>query len=162
MDLLDRLLGHDAWTTALLLGRARELTDAQLDEALGIGPGSLRATLAHTVWNTETWSALMAGEELTRLPDAPSLDAVAELHQSATARLAVLARGVAARDGWDETWLDTWDDPPATRTFGGAIAHVLTHSMHHRAQIIHMLRRHGLTDLPEGDALTWESQLGEP
>jgi uncharacterized damage-inducible protein DinB len=40
------------------------------------------------------------------------------------------------------------------------IAHVITHSMHHRAQLIFMLRELGVEDLPEGDVLSWESQLG--
>ena len=36
MDILDRLLGHDAWTTRQLLLRCRGLTDEQLDQLAGI------------------------------------------------------------------------------------------------------------------------------
>ena len=39
------------------------------------------------------------------------------------------------------------------KTYGGAIAHVITHSMHHRAHLLYMLRQPGLTALPEGDVL---------
>ncbi len=42
---------------------------------------------------------------------------------------------------------------------GGGITHILTHSMHHRAQVLYMLRRVGVVDLPEGDVLSWESQI---
>ncbi|MEO2015569.1 MAG: hypothetical protein ABGZ53_14495 [Fuerstiella sp.] len=31
--------------------------------------------------------------------------------------------------------------------------------MHHRAQVLYMLRRVGVVDLPEGDVLSWESQI---
>jgi uncharacterized damage-inducible protein DinB len=30
--------------------------------------------------------------------------------------------------------------------------------MHHRAQLLYLLRRLGVRDLPEGDALSWEEQ----
>ena len=36
------------------------------------------------------------------------------------------------------------------------IAHVITHSMHHRAQALCIIEQLGLTDLPEGDPLDWE------
>ena len=41
--------------------------------------------------------------------------------------------------------------------FGGTITHVITHNMHHRGEVLHMLSRLGLTDLPEGDLLSWEA-----
>jgi uncharacterized damage-inducible protein DinB len=73
--------------------------------------------------------------------------------------LSNVAHDVAKRDGWDETWLDVLDDPPARKTYGGAIAHVITHSMHHRAQLLWMLRHLGVRGLPEGDVLSWERQF---
>ncbi len=157
MDLLDRLLAHDAWTTALLIECARELDDSQLDRALDIGPGTVRNTLAHVVRNTEVWAALMSGDAVPpALGDRPSLGEIESRHLKASASLARLARRIADEGAWDDRWLDTLDDPPAEKTFGGAIAHVLTHSMHHRAQLLNMYRRLGLRELPEGDVLTWE------
>ena len=46
MDLLDRLLGHDRWTTARLLNLSRGLTDVQLDQPFDVGHQSLRTTFA--------------------------------------------------------------------------------------------------------------------
>jgi hypothetical protein len=37
MDLLDRLLGYDAWTTQQLLVRCQDLTDEQLDREFDMG-----------------------------------------------------------------------------------------------------------------------------
>ena len=65
---------------------------------------------------------------------------------------------VATRGGWISVLLDTRDDPPAPMTYGSAIAHVITHNMHHRAEILHMLGKLNVPDLPEGDVLTWEKQ----
>ena len=61
MDLLDRLLGHDAWTTRQLLDICSGLTDEQLDRRFDIGHGSVRATLDHVISNMEVWGDLMRG-----------------------------------------------------------------------------------------------------
>ena len=57
-----------------------------------------------------------------------------------------------------ELWLDVLDNPPRQKTYGGAVAHVLTHSHIHRGEILHMLNRLGVPNLIEGDVLSWESQ----
>jgi uncharacterized damage-inducible protein DinB len=161
MDLLDRLLEHDAWTTRQLLDRCRALSDDQIDRPFDIGHRTVRATFQHIIVNMEAWSALMAGA--TELPPRPPREreavvSLADRLTRAAADLAQVARAVRARDGWDEGWLDVLDDPPKEKTFGGAIAHVITHSMHHRAQLLYMLRQLGLAGLPEGDVLSWEQE----
>ena len=156
MDLLDRLLQHDAWTTGQLLRRAAELTDEQLDRRFDIGHGSVRATFEHIIFNMEAWSSLMAGREPLPIDRSQSVPAFTRRLDAAASILSRVAREVAARDGWDETWLDVLDDPPARKTYGGAVAHVITHSMHHRAQLLWMFRQLGLQGLPEGDVFSWE------
>jgi hypothetical protein len=79
----------------------------------------------------------------------------------ASADLAKVAYDVAQKGAWDKTFTDVLDRPPAEKTYGGGIAHILTHSMHHRAQAIHMLKRLGVSGLPEGDVLSWEKQATE-
>lgn len=161
MDLLDRLLGHDAWTTRELLELSRGLSDQELDRRFDIGHRTVRATFEHLIRNMEVWSALMAGRRPPNAGDEPaSVGALVARLDAAAADLARLARGVRDRDGWDETWLDVLDDPPREKTFGGAIAHVITHSMHHRAQVLFMLRRMGVEGTPEGDVLSWEHRAG--
>ncbi|ADV66297.1 DinB family protein [Deinococcus maricopensis] len=161
MDLLDRLLGHDTWTTARLLAQSHTLTDAQLDQPFEIGWGTVRRTFAHVIDNMETWVDLMRGGPLRVLPEPAAqwetLEALEARLRVVAPELAALARAVQADGRWDEQWTDFLDDPPVRKTFGGGIAHVLTHSMHHRAQLIHMLRRLGVRDVVEGDALSWEA-----
>jgi uncharacterized damage-inducible protein DinB len=160
MDLLDRLLKHDAWTTRQLLLLCAGLTGEQLDREFDIGHRSVRATLAHLIWNMEVWSDLMAGQVVEPKSDARrgrcSVPEMIDRVDRAAARLEQVARGVADRDGWDELWTDLLDGQQ--RSYGGAIAHVITHSMHHRAQLLYLLRRIGVIELPEGDVLSWEQR----
>jgi uncharacterized damage-inducible protein DinB len=157
MDLLDRLLGHDTWTTRQLLLLSQGLTDAQLDREFEMSHRTVRATFKHLIRNMEVWSDLMAGRPARAARGESVSDLMTRLDRAAK-DLADVAGAVARRNGWDEHWLDSLDDPPTEKTYGGAIAHVITHSMHHRAQLIYMLRQLGVEDLPEGDVLSWESQ----
>jgi uncharacterized damage-inducible protein DinB len=121
MDLLDRLLQHDAWTTAQLLLRCQELTDDQLDRRFDIGHGSVRATFEHIIFNVEVWSNLMAGHQPLPADRQQSVPAFTQRLDRAASILSEVARDVATRDGWDETWLDVLDDPPVRKSYGGAI-----------------------------------------
>jgi uncharacterized damage-inducible protein DinB len=163
MDLLDRLLQHDAWTTRQLLLLARPLTDPQLDHDFDIAHRTVRNTFLHIIRNMELWTDLMSAHPVrpnpSNDPQARSFEGLITRLDRAAADFATLARSVANQNAWDDRFLDTLDDPPRPKTFGGAIAHLLTHSMHHRAQLLYMLRRLNLQNLPEGDVLSWEHQL---
>ena len=157
MDLLDRLLKHDCWTTRELLLRSQPLSDQQLDADHGIGHGSLRATFVHVIRNMEIWSYLMSGlpQRKSRQSGVSVADLIVRLEIAAEG-FATVAYDVAKRNAWDETWIDPTDN--VSKSFGGCIAHLITHSMHHRAQILYMFRKSGVNDLPEGDMLSWEKQ----
>ena len=157
MDLLDRLLAHDAWTTRQLLLLACPLSDEHLDRDFDIGHRTLRATFEHLIRNMEVWTHLMAGTPVRPRGDT-SIDAFIGRLDRVAAQLARVAREIRDRGGWEERFVDVLDDPPREKTFGGGMAHVITHSMHHRAQLLHMLRRLGVQDLPEGDVFSWENQ----
>jgi uncharacterized damage-inducible protein DinB len=158
MDLLDRLLGHDEWTTGRLLQLSRDLTDVQLDRDFDIGHRTLRATFAHMIGNVEIWTDLMAGRTVDRTRRGSSVDELTARHERSYAEFAALARQIRDEGRFDDTYVDTLDDPPASKTFGGTIAHVITHDMFHRGEVLHILQRLGVPDLPEGDALSWEMQ----
>jgi uncharacterized damage-inducible protein DinB len=165
MDLLDRLLGHDAWTTRQLLLRSQNLSDAQLDHEIDLGHRTLRATFLHVIWNMEAWTDAIAGRVIREKPndraDARTVPGMIARLDAAAEDFARVARGVADRGAWDERWVERGGDPSKDLSYGGAIAHLITHSMHHRAQILAMLRRLGVHDLPEGDVLSWEHQLAD-
>lgn len=160
MDLLERLLKHDAWTTRRLMELCLPLSDAQLDRDFALGPGTLRKLWHHVVGNAVGWTALMRGvePEQPRLrPDAP-IALMIEHYDRASAALYKFARHIQDNGRLDDTFLDTLDDPPTRKPFGGAILHLATHGMHHRAQALYMMRKLGIDNVPEGDALGWEHQ----
>jgi uncharacterized damage-inducible protein DinB len=160
MDLLDRLLGHDSWTTRRLLELARELSDGDLDREFDIGHKSVRRTFEHLIWNIECWTDLMKSRSVRQRPEpGASMERLLERHAAADEEFRTFAREVAEGNQWDESFVDRLDDPPRGKSFGGALVHLATHGMHHRAQLLFMLRRLGVRDLPEGDALSWEQSL---
>nr|WP_271891413.1 DinB family protein [Planctomicrobium sp.] len=157
--MLDRLLGHDGWTTRQLLEICESLAGEQLDREFDIGHRTLRGTLDHIISNMEIWAALMADQEVPSNHD-QTLTGMIDRLAVAETRLKLVARKVADTNMWDELWTDHLDDPPRQKSFGTAIAHVITHSMHHRAQVLYMLRLSGVESLPEGDVFSWETATG--
>ena len=161
MDILDRLLGHDVWTTRQVLLLCQGLIAEQLDRDFDIGHRTLRATWVHLIGNIQVWTTLMAERPVPRTGEAPAWAAspanILAAWEAAMADFTQLARDLAAAGRLDDTYTDTLDNPPRRKTFGGTIAHLLTHDMHHRGEILHILQRLGVPDLPEGDVLTWEA-----
>lgn len=156
MDLLDRLLAHDSWTTRQLLVTCQTLPNETLDQSFDIDHGSLRGTFVHMIDNMEVWTDLLwerpvterTGESISELLVRLSLVSRDFVH---------IARKVAREGRYDDCFVDTLDNPPRRKTFGGAIGHLLTHSMHHRAHIMFLMEKVGLTEHIEGDLLGWES-----
>jgi uncharacterized damage-inducible protein DinB len=156
MDILDRLLGHDAWTTRQLLIRCRELTPEQLDLRFDIGDRSLRQTFAHLIECMEVWTDRLAERAVRESSADVSIEGLLDRLALAAKDLSAVARRIQREGRLDDLYVDHQERPPNPRPLGGMIVHVLTHSMHHRAQALYLMERLGLKDLPEGDALDWE------
>jgi uncharacterized damage-inducible protein DinB len=160
MDLLDRLLDHDLWTTRQLILQSRPLSDAQLDQPFDVDSRTLRQCFMHIISAMQTWNDLLYQRPPGPSPkwesETPSLDALLVALDAAGQDFAVLSRQIARQSRWDDTFTDVLDHPPRPKTFGGAIAHVITHSMHHRAQAMYLMEQLGLRDHIEGDVLSWE------
>ena len=153
MDLLDRMLGYDGWTTGQALEACRGLTDAQLDQPFDIGHGTLRGTLVHVIGAVAYWTGQMTGEAPAPPPAEASIDALVAWHRQVHAAFAVAARRARDEGRLDETFLDRYDHPQSR---GGTILQVVAHGAQHRAEVRHMLNRLGVEDLPDGDPREWE------
>lgn len=155
MTVLDRLLAHDAWTTRQLLLRCRELTDDQWNRAL-LGGRSLHSTFEHLVECMELhMSALTQRASGPAAPDDSSLDGLLARHTVVAKDLAEVAMRVE-REGTADAML-TVPRNGDRRSNGSLIGHLITHSAHHRAQILLLLELLGVEDAIEGDVLGWES-----
>jgi uncharacterized damage-inducible protein DinB len=156
MDLLDRLLAHDTWTTRQLLLACQPLSDELLDREFEIDHKSLRKTFIHMVDNLETWTDLLH-ERPVQEKTGNSIPQLMERLTLASLEFSKLAHQISREDRFDDFFLDSLDKPPRLKTFGGTIGHVITHNMHHRAHIMFLMERVGLKDHIEGDLLGWES-----
>jgi uncharacterized damage-inducible protein DinB len=153
MDLLDRMLGHDEWTTAKLIALSEGLTDAQLDQDFDIGHRALRATFDHMVLNVEFWTGVMIGKPIPYESTYSALPSLLERHERSYAIFADLARRMRDEQRFDEVYQDHYDYP---QTIGGTILHVILHNSQHRSDVLHILQRLGVPDLPEADPQEWE------
>jgi uncharacterized damage-inducible protein DinB len=157
VDLLERLLGHDQWTTARFLDLSRGLSEAQLDQPFDIGHRTLRATFAHMLDAFDFWIGVMTGQPVDGQGDETSLVALTDRYQRSYTTFAAFARRIRDEQRLDDTFPDP-DDDDVRLTFGSTIVHVILHSAQHRSEALHMLERLGVPSLPEGNPLEWELQ----
>ena len=161
-DILNRLLGHNAWTTQQLLERARELPPGQYVQRFDIGPGSVHDTLLHIIDVMFGWADRIAdrprrlslaaeGERQVR-----SVDELLDLLDAAANELEKTARMIVDEGRMDEMMSVTYEGRYWEFTRGTALAHVLTHGMHHRAQVFNMMRQLGVQVDIDGDVIEWE------
>ena len=59
MDIIDRLLAHDTWTTRQLLLACQTLDDLAFDKTFDLDHASLRMTFEHILGTMETWTDLL-------------------------------------------------------------------------------------------------------
>ena len=153
MDLLDRMLGHDQWTTARVLGLSRDLTDVQLDQPFDVGHGTLRETFDHMTYVVALWTGLMAEQPVNTPRDDRSIAALIERHESFYPAFASLAHRLRDEQRLDDTFVD---HHAIRQECGATIIQVILHNMQHRSEALHMLQRLGVPDLPDGDPQEWE------
>ena len=151
---LEVLLAHDRWATRNVIDACAALTEDQFHQPFEIGPGSLHDTLTHVIGCMRGWT-----DDLTAREPVPSIRGTRRtpeqllplLDQAATD----LAAAATARP-FDEVLSVTFDSGPTfSYTRGVIVSHVITHSMHHRAQCLHMLRRLGVDPLPLAAVDDW-------
>jgi uncharacterized damage-inducible protein DinB len=162
MDLLDLLLDHDRWATRRLLDASSGLTEAQLDRQFDIGHRTLRATFGHMIFNVPFWTAFLAeqppdgGYSADLQPDDRSLAALIDHHERFSAAFASVARRLRDEQRLVETYVDRY---AVRKSFGGTILMVVEHNEGHRTEVLHILERLGVPDLPEVDLGVWEYML---
>jgi uncharacterized damage-inducible protein DinB len=153
MDLITRFFGHDRWTTHRVLDLSSDLTEEQLDQEFDIGRGTLRETCNHMITAMDVWAMLMAGQWSTPNRVSTSVDILKSRLDRAYDAFENVSRKVIADNRLDEIFLDHHGYP---QSYGGTIAQVILHNQQHRSEILHILKRLGVPDLPDGDLQEWE------
>ena len=134
---------YNRWANERLLRAAAELSDEELNRILGGSFGSIKGVLRHLFWGERGWLKYWREgsfpDELspTDLPDLPSI--VADWNSQEEEK-AAFARGLTEEKLREACPVD--DNP---YVLGELIQHILTHSTHHRGQVVHMLRQLGRT-----------------
>lgn len=158
-DIAAILLGHSLAADLELLAACRPLTDEQLDKPFEMGPGSVRATLMHNLGAVRVWADGFAGRERRAwLPDEGPFS-VAQM-ESMAEQLHDDWKDIAGRFPLDEVLTSERNGVTRRYTRAHIIAHVTTHSVHHRAQAINMLRHLGVEPRPTGSVMSWVVERG--
>ncbi|MGE0480970.1 MAG: DinB family protein [Phycisphaerae bacterium] len=159
---IEILLGHNLWATRLLLQSSATLDEEQFYHRFDIGPGSLHDTLRHIIGAMLRWADRIGGRAVAESIERPGeYCTIAELDAHLTradAALREVAAELDAANRWDEKMqFATPDGAVYHFTRAAGMLHVLTHGMHHRAQVLNIRRRLGLPPFTlDLDVVEWE------
>ena len=143
-----------------LLDAASILSDDRLDAALDMGPGTLRATLAHIVIGEDVWLARWRADadfawRSFETPPTPE-DLLTIALNVARDRDAFLKTIDVARLDAVQPYRDS-TGTMFRASLREQMLQGIVHSTHHRAQAVHMLKRAGGTFV-EVDFMYWRRQ----
>lgn len=173
-DPLDILLKHDRWGTRRVLEVCETLSAAEFSRPFDIGPGSLHDTLVHVVGAMRRWGDRLRGRALRPAIDRPPRNAgmaseyrvrtpreIGELLEPAADDLWEIAAELRAPggDGLGKVIEVEFNQTRYQFTCGAALVHVTTHGTHHRVQCLNMLKRLGVSPLPEVMAVDWQAEV---
>ena len=153
-DPIQILLTHDRWATGQIIKVCRSLSNEQFHQSFEMGVGSLHNSINHILGAMKGWSDLLAGREQGKRleEDQRTLDEMDALLKSLADDLFKLA----------DEHPDLGEECKGSRggrsysfTRGAIYTHVTTHSMHHRAQCLNMLRQLGVEKQPPSSIMEW-------
>ncbi len=165
--LIDVQLSCSAWGVRRALEACRSLSSEQFNRPLDIGPppGSLQSTLAHTIaamfYFSDNFSGRKYQERAHFGDNKNAVDGLLILLDEAESELRGAVQGfLFANEDNLEAPLH-WSYAKRDITAAVALAQVFDHATHHRVQAVHMLRKLGVTLLPDAYPLAWPGEDGE-
>jgi uncharacterized damage-inducible protein DinB len=147
------LLAHDHWANLELYACCRSLSSEQLHQPFQMGTGSIHNNLVHNLGAMRGWTdVLNESEQRPRLEASElSLSEIEEMHE----RVHTEFKQAAFARPLDTVLTPNRNGRVFRFTAGGILTHVTTHSMHHRAQCLNMLRQLGVEQLPMSSVMEW-------
>jgi len=146
--LLDILLQHDFWCTRRLLAACCELSPEQFRRPLGIGPGSLERTCTHLVGSLFFFAGRLRRVALADRPEYRDQaytphELLALLDQAEPALRRAVEAALATHALADPLNWSNADEgevsPEDQVSYAVALAQMIDHGIHHRAQAVDML-----------------------
>lgn len=158
MKHIQQLLDFNLWATETVLDACDRVPREDLDRRFEIGLGTLTETMSHIVGAMERWAERIQGaDDPASHHHEPEDLAGVRRHLIEADRALRAAAATAEQDGLEGTiTIAIRGFEPITCTRSAALLHVLTHGVHHRAQVLNMLRHLGVDDLPDLDVISWE------
>ena len=153
MDLLERLLAHDRWAMHTLFDTCAPLSDEQFDRSFDIGHADIHTSFAHIIGNVFHWTDSMLGVDIDRSKQDWSRANLRLQFDHAYTEFEQLALRIRDEDRFDDLFTDGWGEP---QSYGAAILHVILHDDEHRQEILHILNRLGVENVPEIDHALWD------
>jgi uncharacterized damage-inducible protein DinB len=164
METLRTMVEYGRWANRLVFDLCRAADPAALAEPAPGTIGTIQQTLEHMVGTEDDCAQMLQGRPpLQNVDEILAYVAVyqgrdlAWLAERADQAAATIERALA---GADEAYLDGELRPPAISRRGG-ILHALTHSMHHRAQVLSTLGARGVK-VPDIDYGFYLFRAGQP
>lgn len=150
---LATLFSYSDWSNRQILDRAAKLTDAQLDQTLDIGRGTLRRNLTHTLAGESVWLLRWKQTPEVPWPDESKPWNVPELLASFTKTWAERDAFLGTLTPYQLAREQVYRDSKGSlfsAALGEMVLQGFLHSKHHQAQSVNMLRRVG-GEWPEVD-----------
>ncbi len=159
VSIIRDLFDHNDWANTRILQICAGLTAEQLDQVRSIGFGSLRNILYHLAEAEQIWLERWLGEPWRTLQtDAAGMSILAMqnwLTSTAQRRNELLSRE-SSNQYLRKVTFRNLKGIESTLELSGLLNHVTNHGIHHRAQLLNLLRGHGIT-IPGGlDYLFWK------
>ncbi|MFK7760141.1 MAG: DinB family protein [Phycisphaerales bacterium] len=147
------LIAHDRWANGKLYEACRGLSEEQFHQEFEMGCGSIHENLVHNLGAMRSWTDVLNAGEIRPWLDGLRLDidGVISFEQEVTGPF----EAAALQGSFDDVLTPSWGENTRRFTRGGILTHVMTHSMHHRAQCLNMLRKLGVEELPRSSVVDW-------
>lgn len=147
------LIAHERWANAKLYDACAVLSPDQLHHPFEMGTGSIHNNLVHNLGASRGWTDVLdETESRPRLEEKNyAIDEIRAMHDPIHDDF----ERAALRRPFDTVIIRERAGQSYTFTVGGIITHVTTHSMHHRAQCLNMLRQLGVEDIPMSSVMEW-------
>ena len=159
--LVETQIAANAWGVRRVIDACQSLPAEQFTRSHDIGPppGSLQGTLAHIIESMFYFADNFAGREYIEPPHFAALQRTPSglrgLLSEAEAAMQTAIGDFLRASGEDFAAPVYWSGMKRDIAAAVALAQVFDHATHHRVQCVYMLKKLGVTPLPETYPLAW-------